>query len=81
MHSLTGKRCSILHGSLPITFGKPRYLDSQARRLEGVAKGPPLESLVAGEREVSPATDGRPVFGWEADLSVGKSAGSSDKSD
>jgi uncharacterized protein len=58
-----------------------KRLDSQARRLEGVAKGPPLESFVGGEREVSPALDGRSVFGWEADLSVGKSAGSSDKSD
>jgi hypothetical protein len=51
-----------------------RRLDDQARRLEAVAEGPPLESFLANERAASPALDGRSVFGWEKDL-VAKKAG------
>jgi uncharacterized protein len=52
-----------------------RRLDSQARRLEAVAEGPPLESFLATERAASPALDGRSVFGWEKDSAAKKSAG------
>ena len=45
-----------------------KRLDSQARRLEGLAEGPSLESFMAVERAASPALDGRSVFGWEKDL-------------
>src|SRR5882762_1615283 len=45
-----------------------KRLDSQARRLEGLADGPSLETFVEGERAASPALDGRSVFGWERDL-------------
>jgi uncharacterized protein len=53
-----------------------KRLDSQARRLEGIAEGPPLESFIAAEREASPALDGRSVFGWEKDPGDKKTAGS-----
>jgi uncharacterized protein len=53
-----------------------RRLDSQARRLERLAEGPPLKTFIAIERAVSPALDGRSVFGWEKSLAGGKSAGS-----
>jgi len=45
-----------------------KRLDEQARKLERTASGPAFEALVAGERERSPALDGRSVFGWETDL-------------
>jgi hypothetical protein len=51
-------------------------LDSQARRLEVVARGPALESFIAVERAASPALDGRSIFGWEKDLAAKRSAGS-----
>jgi len=47
-----------------------KRLDSQARRLEGFAEGPALESFVAVERAASPELDGRSVFGWEKDLAA-----------
>jgi uncharacterized protein len=53
-----------------------KRLDSQARRLEGIAEGPPLESFMVAERAASPALDGRSVFGWEKDLGDQKTAGS-----
>jgi hypothetical protein len=53
-----------------------KRLDSQARRLEAKAEGPSLESFIAVERAVSPALDGRSVFGWESDLPEKKAAGS-----
>ena len=53
-----------------------KRLDSQARRLEGFAEGPPLEAFIAVERTASPALDGRSVFGWEKDIAA-KKAGSS----
>jgi hypothetical protein len=49
-------------------------LDSQARRLEGFAEGPPLPSFLAAERAASPALDGRSVFGWEKDIAAGYEA-------
>jgi len=49
-------------------------LDHQARRLEGVAEGPPLDSFLAAERAASPALDGRSVFGWEKDIAAGYEA-------
>jgi hypothetical protein len=49
-------------------------LDHQARRLEGVAEGPPLDSFIAAERAASPALDGRSVFGWEKDIAAGYEA-------
>jgi uncharacterized protein len=58
-----------------------KRLDSQARRLEGAAEGPPLEAYIANEREVSPSLGGRSVFGWEVDLDIGKTVGSGDKFD
>jgi hypothetical protein len=53
-----------------------KRLDNQARRLEGLAEGPPLESFIAVERAASPAMEGRSVFGWAKDLAA-KKAGSS----
>ena len=49
-------------------LGALRRLDAQARRLESVANGPDVDTFIAGERAVSPALDGRSVFGWERDL-------------
>src|SRR3954468_5561212 len=51
-----------------------KRLDNQARRLEGLAEGPSLESFMAVERAASPALDGRSVFGWEKDLAGKKAA-------
>ena len=53
-----------------------KRLDSQARRLEGFAEGPSLESFMAVEGAASPALDGKSVFGWEKDLAVKKATGS-----
>jgi uncharacterized protein len=47
-----------------------KRLDSQARRLEGIVKGPSLGSFVAGELAASPALGGRSVFGWETDVPI-----------
>jgi hypothetical protein len=47
-----------------------RRLDDQARRLEAVAGGPPLETFLATERAASPGLDGRSVFGWENELAA-----------
>jgi hypothetical protein len=49
-----------------------KRLDREARRLEAVADGPPLESYLAIERASSPALGGRSVFGWEKDLRAKK---------
>ena len=49
-----------------------KRLDDQSRRLERSARGPSLEAFIAGERAVSPALDGRSVFGWEAELQARK---------
>jgi hypothetical protein len=46
-------------------LGALQRLDREARRLEGVAAGPPLEVLLAQERAQSSAYGGRSVFGWE----------------
>ena len=43
-------------------------LDNQARLLEGLTEGPPLQAFIAIERAASPAMGGRSVFGWETDL-------------
>jgi uncharacterized protein len=51
-----------------------KRLDSQARRLESFAEGPPLQAFIAVERAASPALDGRSVFGWEKDLGAKKAA-------
>jgi hypothetical protein len=53
-----------------------KRLDDQARRLEGMARGPSLEAFIATERTESPALGGRSVFGWEEDLASKKTAGS-----
>src|SRR3984885_946500 len=53
-----------------------KRLDDQARRLERTAEGPSLGSFFAFEHAVSPALDGRSVFGWEKDLRPPKAAGS-----
>src|SRR5438552_14289502 len=45
-----------------------KRLDNQARRLEGLAEGPSLESFMAVEHVASHALDGRSVWGWEKDL-------------
>jgi hypothetical protein len=52
-----------------------KRLDDQARRLEGMARGPSLEAFIATERTASPTLGGRSVFGWEEDL-VSKKTGS-----
>jgi hypothetical protein len=45
-----------------------KRLDSQARRLENLAEGPPLGDFIAAEHAASPTLDGRSIFGWEKDL-------------
>jgi len=45
-------------------LGALRRLDEQARVLERCASGPPVEELIAGEREQSHNYGGRTVFGW-----------------
>ena len=45
-----------------------KRLDSQARRLENLAEGPPLGDFIAAEHATSPTLDGRSIFGWEKDL-------------
>jgi len=45
-------------------LGALRRLDEQARLLERCASGPPVEELIAGEREQSHNYGGRTVFGW-----------------
>jgi hypothetical protein len=48
-------------------LGALKRLDDQARRLERHAGGPPVETVIAGERDRSHAYGGRSVFGWEPD--------------
>ncbi len=45
------------------TIDAIRRLDEQARRLEGVVQGPPLDAFIAEERERSPSYGGRDVLG------------------
>ena len=45
-----------------------KRLDDQARQLERTVSGPSFDAFVAGERDSSPALDGRSVFGWEKDI-------------
>jgi hypothetical protein len=40
-------------------------LDAQARALESLASGPPVDAVIAAERRLSHAYGGRSVFGWE----------------
>ena len=44
--------------------GRCKRLDDQARRIEGHASGPPIEEIIASERERSHSYGGRTVFGW-----------------
>ena len=44
-----------------------KRLDDQARQLERHASGPPVQELIARERQRSPSYGGRSVFGWEHD--------------
>jgi hypothetical protein len=48
-------------------LGALKRLDDQARQLERHASGPPIETLIARERDRSHAYGGRSVFGWEPD--------------
>jgi hypothetical protein len=43
-----------------------KRLDDQARWLDGQVSGPPVEDVIARERQASPLYEGRSVFGWEA---------------
>jgi uncharacterized protein len=45
-------------------LGALRRLDAQARLLEQKASGPPVEELLADERDRSHVYEGRSVFGW-----------------
>jgi hypothetical protein len=45
-------------------LGAIKRLDEQSRWLGQRASGPPVEELIAGEREQSHNYDGRTVFGW-----------------
>jgi hypothetical protein len=45
-------------------LGALKRLDEQARLLEHHASGPPVEELIAEERERSHSCGGRSVFGW-----------------
>jgi uncharacterized protein len=49
-----------------------RRLDAQARTLERATAGSSFASLIAGERQRSPAYGGRSVFGWEQPAAGGK---------
>jgi uncharacterized protein len=49
-----------------------RRLDAQARTLERATAGSSFASLIAGERQRSPAYGGRSVFGWEQPVAGGK---------
>jgi len=40
-------------------------LDDEARRVEGIATGPPVPDVIAEERRLSHSFAGRSVFGWE----------------
>jgi hypothetical protein len=44
-----------------------KRLDDQARRLEGSARGPSFEAVVANERNQSAGYGGRSIFGWESE--------------
>jgi hypothetical protein len=46
-------------------LGALKRLDEQARQLERYASGPPVQELIAQERQRSPSCGGRSVFGWE----------------
>src|SRR5271166_3862480 len=46
-------------------LGALKRLDDQARQLERHASGPPVQELIARERQHSPSYGGRSVFGWE----------------
>jgi hypothetical protein len=46
-------------------LGALKRLDEQARQLERHASGPPVQELIAQERQRSPSYGGRSVFGWE----------------
>jgi hypothetical protein len=48
-------------------LGALKRLDEQARQLERHASGPPVQELIAQERQRSPSYGGRSVFGWEHD--------------
>jgi hypothetical protein len=45
-------------------LGALKRLDDQARLLEQKVSGPPVEELLADERDRSHAYEGRSVFGW-----------------
>ena len=47
-------------------LGALKRLDEQARQLERHASGPPVQELIAQERQRSASYGGRSVFGWEA---------------
>jgi uncharacterized protein len=49
-------------------------LDREARRLERVVDGPPLQKMVGEEFKMSHAYGGRSVFGWEQPLPRAKAA-------
>src|SRR5271169_1250618 len=46
-------------------LGALKRLDDQARQLERHASGPPVQELIAQERQRSPSYGSRSVFGWE----------------
>ena len=46
-------------------LGAIQRLDREARRLERLVKGPPVEEIAASERRSSHAYGGRSIFGWE----------------
>jgi hypothetical protein len=52
-------------------LGALKRLDDQARKLERRAEGPPVERLIAEERDRSPDYGGRSVFGWEQPATIG----------
>jgi hypothetical protein len=54
-------------------LGALKRLDEQARLLEHHASGPPVEELIAEERERSHSYGGRSVFGWAQKVSQSRS--------
>ena len=43
-----------------------KRLDNEARRVQSLARGPPVEDIIAEERRLWHSFAGRDVFGWEA---------------
>jgi hypothetical protein len=66
-HTITVLKSAVLNAKLGQgeELAALKRLDDQARWLEGQVSGPPVEDVIARERQASPLYEGRSVFGWE----------------